>query len=123
MDFELTTEQRDLGGVIHDLASERRDLEAVADDPYGALESSWHDLADVLELGGLLIGEGDGGLGAGLLDAAVVTEELGAALYGSAFLVAGVAVPLLLTASNTDAARSLLGEIARGSKEDWMIPG
>jgi len=116
MDFELTTEQRDLGLVVQQLASERRDLEAVAQDACGVLETAWHELSGELELGGLLIGEGDDGLGAGLLDAAVVTEELGAALYGSAFLVTGVAVPLLVTASDSDTARSLLGELARGSK-------
>ena len=117
MDFELTTEQRDLSGVVQQLASERRDLDAVTHDPCRVLDTAWHELSDELELGGLLIGESDDGLGAGLLDAAVILEELGAALYGSAFLVAGVAVPLLLSASDSDAARSLLGELARSSKK------
>jgi alkylation response protein AidB-like acyl-CoA dehydrogenase len=115
MDFELTTEQRDLGGVVQRMASERRQLEAVADDPHGVLETSWQDLSETLQLGGLLIGEDEDGLGAGLLDAAVVNEELGAALYGSAFLVSGLAVPLLLAASATDAARALLRELAHGT--------
>jgi alkylation response protein AidB-like acyl-CoA dehydrogenase len=116
VDFELTTEQRDLGDVVQRMASERRDFEAVADDPHGVLETSWQDLAQSLQLGGLLIAEDADGFGAGMLDAAVVSEELGAALFGSAFLVSGVAVPLLLATSASDSARALLRELADGKR-------
>jgi alkylation response protein AidB-like acyl-CoA dehydrogenase len=81
--------------------SQRR--RAVFDDPLGYAPRSWTVLAGQLGLTGLVISDADGGAGTGWVEAAIATEELGAAL---------VPVPWL---STLIAAGALVGTGAAGA--------
>ncbi len=90
MDLELTEEQEMLRDAIVDLCSDATKLVRVLEnDPRGFNDDFWKQLVD-MGLTGLMIPEQYGGSAMGLLDAAIVYEELGRSLVPSPHFVSSV---------------------------------
>jgi alkylation response protein AidB-like acyl-CoA dehydrogenase len=97
--FDLTDEQQAIKSTAHDFLAARYKSERIrelADDPQGFEQSDWEEMA---ELGwtGLALPEEWGGQGLGIVDLAVLFEEMGYALAPSPLLsntVAGLALSL-----------------------------
>ena len=82
MNLAFSEEQEMLRGLVRGVCAEHSALEVVRemeDDAKGYPDGLWKQLSEV-GLAGLLIPEAYGGSDQGLLDAAVVYEELGRAL-------------------------------------------
>ena len=82
MDLDFSEEQEVLREMVRGLCNEHSPIETVRemeDDPKGYPDALWKQLAEVGLLG-ILIPEAYGGAGQGMLDAAIVYEELGRAL-------------------------------------------
>jgi len=93
-------------------ATLRRDMESEE----GFDRSTWSQMAEQLGLQALLVPERYGGLGQGAVEAHVVFEEMGRALYpGPYFASAAVATNALLCSGDEAACRDLLPGIAAGS--------
>ena len=108
MDFALTADQTmmqaSVAGVLERVCPLDRVRAFAADDaePYAA--DVWTALTD-LGVSGLMIGEAHGGLGLGLLDAALVAETLGAHVAPTPFLSSAVLAPLALSLAGSPAQR------------------
>ena len=118
MDFSLTTEQLQLQAsldralaTISPLARVRRHAEA----PGAFADDVWQGLVE-LGVPGVLVGESHGGLGLGILDAALVAEVLGKHAVPAPFLGSAVLAPLAIAAAgNATQQRELLPRIAAGA--------
>jgi acyl-CoA dehydrogenase len=97
MDMRLTDEQRLLESTFARFFAERCPLDRVRELEAGDGHDPaiWAGLADLGALG-LLVPEAHGGLGGAFVDAALLCEAIGAALYPSPFLWACVVAPALL---------------------------
>ena len=107
MDFALSSDQKMLQDSLVRTLADASPLDRVrkfADDPADAAADVWRALAD-FGLPGIVVPQEFGGLGLTLLDAALASEALGAAVAPVAFLGA-VLAPLALVAGGTDAQRS-----------------
>ena len=108
MNFELTDDQHAIQRTAREFLADRYKPEEVRrlalEDERGFTEEQWRE---IVELGwpGLVVGEQDGGLGLGMVELAVVQEQLGYALAPSPFL-SDVAAALLLDAGAQGALRS-----------------
>ncbi len=108
MDFGLSEDQRLFQQALRGYLAEHVPMARVR----ALMESDdGHDPALVRELGaqgvtGILIRAEEGGVGLGLLDAAVVAEELGRAVTPYSFFSAAVLAPLALSAAGTDEQRA-----------------
>jgi alkylation response protein AidB-like acyl-CoA dehydrogenase len=117
MNFELTDDQRAIQRTARDfLAAEYPPAEVrrlAYDSPRGFTDDGW---ARICELGwpALLIAEEHGGLGLGVVELAVVQEELGAALAPSPFLSTVVAAALIADAGSDDQRARWLPALAAG---------
>jgi alkylation response protein AidB-like acyl-CoA dehydrogenase len=117
MNFELTDDQRLIQRTARDfLASSYPPAEVrrlAYDSPRGFSDDGW---ARICELGwpALLIAEEHGGLGLGVVELAVVQEELGAALAPSPFLSTVVAAALIADAGSDDQRARWLPALAAG---------
>ncbi len=95
--------------------------------------SLWQTLASQVGVGALLIPEESGGVGATLLEAAVVAEVLGETLAPVPFFSSAVLATAALRAAGDDTgSRSLLAELAEGTQTaavcwagpaGWDVPG
>jgi alkylation response protein AidB-like acyl-CoA dehydrogenase len=119
MNLELTDEQLALRDSVHRFLAEKASLSThvrpMLDDPTGTTAQVWGGLAG-LGATGVLVPQEYGGAGMTMVDAGVVAEELGAALYPGPWLSSAVVAPRTLTRM-TDApdAASLLTGIVCGS--------
>jgi len=107
MRFALSDDQKMLQDSLAKALAEVSPLERVrrfADDPEDAAEDVWRGLADY-GLPGIVIPEAHGGLGLGMLEAALASEALGAAVAPVAFLGA-VLAPLALMRGGSDAQKT-----------------
>ncbi len=133
MDFALTADQTLMQASVAGVLDRACPLErvrafAAGDDaaPYPA--DIWTALVD-LGVPGLMIGEAHGGLGLGLLDAALVAEALGARVAPTPFLTSAVLAPLALTLAGSPAQRDAwlprlaAGEITAGVAIHEAIAG
>ncbi|HZR82287.1 MAG TPA: acyl-CoA dehydrogenase family protein [Candidatus Binatia bacterium] len=117
MDFGLTDDQRLLAEAARQFLAGESTPQAVrriAEDPQGFSPELNRRIA---EQGwpGLLIPEAYGGLGLGILDAAVILTELGRALTPAPFLSSGVlATTLFLSAATAAQRRAWLPRLASG---------
>ena len=113
MDFGLSEEQRAMQDSLRRLLQESAGLdrlrETVADGPAQDAQL-WQSLAE-MGLTGLLVPEAHGGLGLGLLDAALVQEVLGEFAAPVAYTASAILAPMALT---------LAGSAAQ--QEQWL-PG
>jgi alkylation response protein AidB-like acyl-CoA dehydrogenase len=118
MDFGLSPEQRMLRDAVDRLLREHcpldhvREIVARGDSVSAAVVSALSELG----LPGIMVPEEHGGLGLGLLDAAVVAEALGAAVAPVPFVARAVLAPLALRLAGTPAQQARwLPRIADGS--------
>lgn len=103
MRFALSEDQKLLQASLAKAAADLSPLDRVrrfADGGEMTAPDVWAGLTD-LGAPGLLVPEEHGGLGLGLLEAALVAEALGGAVAPTPFLGAGVLAPLALTLAGT----------------------
>lgn len=119
MNLELTDEQLALRDTVRRFITEKASVagyvRSLLDTPTGITDDVWRGLAG-LGATGLLVGQQYGGAGMSMVEAGIVAEELGAALYPGPWLSCAVAVPRAL--AHIDAggkAAALLTGIADGS--------
>ncbi|MEX1177297.1 MAG: acyl-CoA dehydrogenase family protein [Nitriliruptor sp.] len=116
--FAVTDEQQLLRDTVREALRKRatsaRVREVMMTDD-AADEDGWRELAE-LGLVGLLISEADGGSGAGVVEAAIVAEELGRVLLPVPFLSSAVFGAALVTAAGSEDQRaSVLPGVAAGT--------
>jgi alkylation response protein AidB-like acyl-CoA dehydrogenase len=112
MYFDLTDEQRAIKSTAHDFLASRfksERIREIAESESGFDESSWKEMAE-LGWAGLALPEEWGGQGLGIVELAVLFEEMGYALAPS---------PLL---SNTVAGLALAAAGSDEQKERWLKP-
>lgn len=117
MNLELTDEQLALRDTVRRFLAEKAGIAThvrpMLDDPRGTTEEVWRGLAD-LGATGVLVPQEFGGLGMTMVEAGIVAEELGAALYPGPWLSTAVVATRALTQPGAGAATLLTG-IADGS--------
>ncbi len=128
MDLEFSEEQLVLRDMVRSLCAEYAPLPLVRqmeDDPKGYPDELWKQMGE-LGLLGLLIPEAHGGAGQGLLEAALVYEELGRSLAPSPhFPSAVLAARCLLQAGSAAQQETWLPRIASGEAiltPAWLEP-
>ena len=118
MDFEFSPEQEALRASVRRFLDDRAPLTWVREryeEPTGTTEDVWRGLADLGVLG-LLVPERHGGAGMGMVDAAVVLEELGRWVHPGPFASSAIgAVGLLVDLDDDTATSDLLTHLAAGS--------
>jgi alkylation response protein AidB-like acyl-CoA dehydrogenase len=117
MNLELTDEQLALRDTVRRYLAENASLAThvrpMLDDPKGTTAEVWRGLAD-LGATGVLVPQEFGGSGMTMVEAGIVAEELGAALYPGPWLSTAVVATRALTRTGAKAATLLTG-IADGS--------
>src|SRR4051812_24473171 len=122
VDFEFSTEQEMLRESVRAFLAANAPttyVRAVHDDPvrtdhYGD-DEVWSGLANLGVLG-LLVPEEHGGAGMGMVDAAVVLEELGRAVCPAPYASSAIgAMPLLVDLDDAAALREFMPDLLRGS--------
>jgi alkylation response protein AidB-like acyl-CoA dehydrogenase len=113
LDFEFSEDQEQLRASVRRFLEERAPISyvrALLDDARSTTDEVWTGLAD-LGVTGLLVPDQHGGAGGGMVDMAVVLEELGRAVHPGPFASSAVgAVSLVnLAGSDDDRARVLPG--------------
>jgi alkylation response protein AidB-like acyl-CoA dehydrogenase len=118
-EFEVTAEQRELRATVRRFCAEHSDEQTVRtlmDSELGHDPATWARLGGELGVLGLAVPESLGGAGAGVVDQAVVVEELGAALLcGPVLGTVGLAVPALVAAPPSALRDELLPTLVDGS--------
>src|SRR5205807_5416109 len=114
--FDLSDEQRAIREAVHDLCASRFDIAAAQRLADGSsADTLWPELAKS-GWAGLGVSQAHGGQGLGVLELALVVEELGYVLAPAAFL-GNAAAGLLIAAAGTEPQReSSLPGIASGER-------
>jgi len=117
LDFEFSEDQELLRATVQRFLAERAPISyvrSILDDERGTTDDVWSGLA-ALGVTGLLVPEAYGGAGMGMVDMAVVLEELGRAVYPGPFTSSAVgAVSLIVRAGSADDHADLLPALASG---------
>jgi alkylation response protein AidB-like acyl-CoA dehydrogenase len=117
MDLEFSGEQEELRASVRRFLAEQAPISYVRsmlDDRRGTSETVWQGLA-ALGATGLLVPEEHGGAGMGMVDMAVVLEELGRAVHPGPFASSAVAAVTLIDRVGTPVQRkALLPALATG---------
>jgi alkylation response protein AidB-like acyl-CoA dehydrogenase len=117
MNLELSDEQLALRDTVRRFLAEKaaiaEHVRPLLQDPTGMTPAVWQGLAD-LGTTGLLVPQHYGGAGMTMVEAGIVLEELGAALYPGPWLSTAVAATRALTRFGADGAELFPG-IADGS--------
>ncbi|ADP81315.1 acyl-CoA dehydrogenase family protein [Pseudofrankia inefficax] len=127
MNLEPTDEQRALRATVRRFLAERATIaehvRPMLADPTGTTDLVWRGLAD-LGATGLLAATEHGGAGMSLVEAGIVLEELGAALYPGPWQSSAVAAARALarTGASGDEATKLLAGIADGATIATVAP-
>lgn len=128
MDLDFSEEQQMLRDMVRGLCNEYSPVEvvrAMEDDPNGTPEDLWKQLSE-LGLLGLLIPESYGGAEQGMLEAALIYEELGRALAPSPHFPSSVLSARLLVEAGTETQKQeWLPKIASGEAvltPAWLEP-
>jgi alkylation response protein AidB-like acyl-CoA dehydrogenase len=120
MEFAFTTEQSLLQDTARDFfekAGGSANIRRVSDSAAGYLPEVWRELTATLGWGGLLVPERLGGLGLGMVELAIIEEQIGAALYPSPFFATiALALPAILAAGDERQQRSLIPAIMAGEQ-------
>lgn len=117
MDFGLTDEQVAMGAAVRGWLADHLDLarvHAYADTPSPAVDRDLRRAAADLGWLGVTTPVADGGLGLGLLDAAVVARALGACLAPASAGVALAACDVLAATADADQRRRWLAPMVAG---------
>ena len=116
MNLELTEEQLALRDTVREFLAEKASVAGLVrpmlDDPTGSSDDVWRGLAR-LGATGVLVSDEHDGAGMTMVEAGVVAEELGAALYPGPWLSSAVAATRALTRTGADG--GLLAGIADGT--------
>lgn len=117
MDLVFTPEHQALRSATRDLLTRHAPEQAVraameANDGYDP--ALWGRMADI-GLQGLAVPEPFGGAGAGIVELALVMEEMGRALYCGPFLSSGVMAATALSLTGEDTAKKYLPDLSAGS--------
>lgn len=117
MEFALSEDQRMLQDSMTGFLSSASSLDALRKVSSGDAEAISAISSGFAEMGGPLVyvPEGDGGLGLGILDAALVQETLGASAAPARFMGDVLAVEALRSAGTEAQQSNWLGKIADGS--------
>jgi alkylation response protein AidB-like acyl-CoA dehydrogenase len=125
MRFELTDDQRAIQETARDFLAARYPVEEIRrlafEDERGFTDEQWQAIA---ELGwpALVVAEDDGGLDLGVVELAVLMEQLGHALAPTP-LLSNVSVALVLGAAGDDAQRAeWLPALAEGERRGTIAP-
>jgi alkylation response protein AidB-like acyl-CoA dehydrogenase len=137
VDFEFSAEQEQLRDSVARFLDARAPLRWVREqlDADAATGDAWHGLAD-LGVTALLVPEADGGAGdTGMVDAAVVLEELGRALYPGPYAASAIGAASIVALAGDDgdraaflpgiAAGATIGTVALlepGRRATWTAP-
>ena len=128
MDLDLTEEQQMVIDMTRGMLEEHCPTDLVRimeDDPKGYPDELWKQMGE-LGLSGLLIPESYGGGGLGLLEGALVYEEIGRAMAPVPHFVSSVMSAKVLLAAGSDAQKSAwLPQIASGEAiltPAWLEP-
>lgn len=119
MDFEFSQDQELLRDSVRRFLTDRASLDGyvrpLLDGADNRLPSVWDALAD-LGVVGLLVPEAHGGAGMGMVDAAVVLEEMGRTVHPGPYIASAIgAVSLVLGAGSAREHAFLLPGMAGGS--------
>jgi alkylation response protein AidB-like acyl-CoA dehydrogenase len=125
MRFELDDDQRAIQETARDFLSSRYPAEEVRrlalEEEHGFTDEQW---AAIAELGwpALVVSEADGGLGLGVVELAVLFEQLGYALAPTP-LLSTVAAALVIGAAGDDGQRAeWLPALAEGERRGTVVP-
>jgi alkylation response protein AidB-like acyl-CoA dehydrogenase len=117
LDFEFSEDQELLRATVRRFLTERAPIayvRAMLDDERGVTDDVWSELT-ALGATGLLVPEVHGGAGMGMVDMAVVLEELGRAVHPGPFASTAVGAASLIALAGTEEDRAeLLPAIASG---------
>jgi alkylation response protein AidB-like acyl-CoA dehydrogenase len=117
MVFEFTDEQLALRDAVRSFASAvspESAIRKVLETESGYDAQVWGRMADEVGLQGLIIPSEYGGAGAGMVEQAVVLDELGRALYPGPYLSTVLATCAILAAADETTRQDLLPGIASG---------
>jgi alkylation response protein AidB-like acyl-CoA dehydrogenase len=118
VDFDFTQEQtmlRSLAREVLTAESSSREVRALMADPTGSSESLWKQLAETGLLG-ITIDEGHGGQGLGMIELALVLEEMGRAAYpGPYFATVVLAASAIVAGGDRAQLDAYLPGIAEGT--------
>jgi alkylation response protein AidB-like acyl-CoA dehydrogenase len=118
MVFDFTEEQlalRVATRAFMEATSSEPEVRRLMETPTGYDEAAWLRMAGELGLQGLVIPEEYGGSGAGMVELAIVLDEMGRRLLCSPFLGTTLAALAILETGDKQAAADLLSGIADGS--------
>ena len=117
MDFDFTQEQVMLRNLTREFMTREcapRAVRAVMEDALGFSEATWQQMAE-MGLQGLAIDAGYGGQGLGMVDLALVLDEMGRAAYPGPFFATTVLAAGAISASgNENQMARFLPDIAQG---------
>ncbi len=118
MDFEFSEEQEELRASVRRFLADRASIayvRSMLDDERGTSDEVWAGLAG-LGASGLLVPEEHGGAGMGMVDMAVVLEELGRMVHPGPFASSAVgAAGLIASAADARQQAALLPGLASGA--------
>jgi alkylation response protein AidB-like acyl-CoA dehydrogenase len=123
MDFTFAAEQQDLRAAMRDIATDRCSpsrLREVIDSHDAYDDDLWRLVAGELGLVGVAVSEENGGTGGSFVDAAVVIEEAGQALFPVP-LLAGVVAAAAVGRGDPELAASLLPPVATGERTVALV--
>jgi alkylation response protein AidB-like acyl-CoA dehydrogenase len=118
MDFTFSAEQQDLRAAMRDVAGDRCSasrLREVIASPEGYDAELWRLVAGELGLVGIAVREANGGTGGSFIDAAIVLEEAGSALFPVPLLT-GIVAAAAIDRGDPGVAAELLPAIAAGER-------
>ena len=112
--FAFTEQQEDIRRTAHELLAERMPLEAALRHVEGDTEGTEAVWEELVSLGwpGIFVAEEDGGLGLGVLELAILCEQLGEAVAPLPFLPTAAAGLVLRAAGTPEQRARLLRPIA-----------
>ena len=118
MEVALTEEQRELAATVRSLLVKQADnaaVRAAMDSEPGYDEALWKTLVEQIGVAALSVPEEHDGVGASLMETAVVLEEVGRSLAPSPLLASAAAVAALALHGSDDQRAGLLPRIAAGA--------
>jgi alkylation response protein AidB-like acyl-CoA dehydrogenase len=120
MEFAFTTEQSLLQDTARDFfaaAGGSARIRALADSEVGYAPDIWRALASGLGWAGTVVPERLGGLGLGMVELAIIQEQIGFTLYPSPFFATvGLALPAILAAGDEAQQQMLVPAIVAGDR-------
>ncbi|GHE79342.1 acyl-CoA dehydrogenase [Amycolatopsis deserti] len=118
--FAFTPEQHELRAAVRGFCAEHSDeatVRRLMESTPAFDDKTWARLGSELGVLGLAVPEELGGSGGGLVEAAIVAEELGAALYcGPVFGTFALSIPALVAAPDTAVRAETLGPLVAGAR-------